>query len=128
MRTLHFDGRGHKILGYFEMIKYYAGRIASLAVLRRFSPTMYTCIPDVEIHVKKGQSDNLEVILVYPAETVHLTCQSTERRSAALRRLYKSGDLNWRRRDTAFEVIFYHAGCLIENISRERFSNPQGSE
>ena len=112
----HFDGWGHIILSYMDMIKRYARDYPSLAVLRRFSSYGYVVMPDVQIIVKKRQSDELEVLLAWPGESRRFCKKCNDRRISALRRLYKSGDLSWRRIDLGEEIMFSRPGRIVRNV------------
>ena len=117
----HFDGRGHIIGDYFEMERRFSGDTRSLSVLRHFAPFRYVCVPDVEIHVKKGQVEALEVVLVYPGEVKRLCKQMSSQALLALRRLYKSGDTSWRVAENDHEVVFRRKGQLMENKSSTNY-------
>ena len=113
--NLHFDGRGHRILSFFDMINRYRGDKKSTDVLRRLAPYRYVVVPDVEIIVKKGMLVAVEVKLIYPGETRTVTRHMNNRSLAALRRLYKSGDPAWRIYPLADGLMFSRRGCVIEN-------------
>lgn len=113
----HFDGRGHKTLGYFEMLQLYDHEHKSLAVLHRLPPHRYVCIPDVKIIIKKRGSEAFEVDLSYPRETIRLSKQWTSRRREALWRLIKSGDLSWKVWQDKDCIELFHLGRVIENKS-----------
>jgi hypothetical protein len=111
----HFDGRGHGILDFFEMVKRYSGDFRSLAVLRQFAPSRYVVVPDCEIHIKKDRSDQSYCLLSWGSADRRAEFNVTDRRRAALLRLYRSGDTKWKIREDCREVVFSRMGCIVEN-------------
>ena len=122
---IHFDGRGHRILDYLSMIERYRGDAASLAVLRNFAPYRYVVCPDVEIIVKNGPLVAVDVRLIYPGEIVTVCKNVSPQGLQALRRLYKSGDLAWRRMALDGGFAFCHRGRVIENKAATDYSSPR---
>jgi hypothetical protein len=72
-------------------------------------------MPDVKIVIKKGGSDQFEVVLSYPGEVRRLNFQWTQRRKEALWRLVRSGDLAWRVWQDGEYIELFHLGRVIEN-------------
>jgi hypothetical protein len=110
------------------MLSLYADRKPSLAVLRRFAPYKYLVIPDIELHVKKDPSDQSYLIKRYPGEIRRLEFKCNARAIEALRRLYKSGDLNWRIKRGEGETIFFHPGQVIRKVDAVDYSAPSVAE
>jgi len=115
MKSPHYDGWGHRILGYFDMLTRFGPDNPSRAILRRLQPYRYVVMPDVQIIVKKRSADELHVVLTWPCETRRLIFKCNDRRMEALRRLYRSGDLAWRRIDLGDEIMFSRPGVIIRN-------------
>lgn len=113
----HFDGRGHRTLGYMEMLERYRYDRRSVDVLRRFAPYRYLVIPDVEIIVKSGPMVALDLRFIYPGETISVCKNPNAIACDALRRLYRSGDTVWRVCKLSDGVMFSRRGCVIEDKS-----------
>jgi hypothetical protein len=118
----HFDGNGHVTLDFASMLELYADRRASLVILRCFPPYRYLVVPDIEIHVKRDPCDQSYVLHRYPGEVRKLDFKISEHGRVALRRLYKSGDLAWRRSVNSEEVIFSHPGQVIRKVDAVSYS------
>jgi hypothetical protein len=112
----HFDGNGHITLDFAHMLELYADRRASLVILRHFPPFRYLVVPDIEIHVKKDPSGQSYLVHRYPGEIRNLEIKLNKRALEALRRLFKSGDVQWRVRRTGDETVFVHPGQVIRKV------------
>ena len=124
MKNPHFDGNGHVTLSFDQMLSLYADRKPSLAILRQFAPYKYLVVPDVEIHVKKDPCGQSYMVKRYPGEVRRLDIKCNDHALQALRRLYKSGDLQWRIKRAEGETIFFHPGQVIRKVDAVDYSIP----
>lgn len=122
----HFDGWGHRTCDYFLLVDRFRGDHASMKVLRNFAPFRYVVLPDVEIRLQKGMEGLVEVVLFWPGESRRLCKKIDERAWLALRRLWMSGDLTWKRRKEGETFILSREGRVVENRAAVDYSGAAG--
>lgn len=122
MKNKHFDGNGHVTLAFDQMLRLYSDRKPSLVVLRLLAPYKYLVIPDIELHIKKDPMDQSYVLHRYPGEIRTLDIKLNKIAREALRRLYKSGDLNWRISRKPDETVFFRPGQVVRKIDAADYS------
>lgn len=111
----HFDGWGNPILGFAEMLAWYAGDGQSLSVIRRLPPFRYVVMPDVEIILDVDEPDRIEVRRIWPGGNVLKSHFVGKRVISVLRSLYSSPEAVWRHRRDGTKVIWKHSGRVIES-------------
>lgn len=124
----HFDGWGHVTLGYLELVKRFSRDYPSLAAIRQLAPYKYVIMPDVEINVKKGRSDELDVVLYWPGETRRFCKKCDERSLDALRRLARSQKSGWVYFALPGGARFFRRGRVIVNKAATVFQDMLSGE
>jgi len=113
MNKRHFDAWGHPILGYFEMLNYFANDSESLRVIRRLPSFRYVCLPTCHIVLEGREPLTMTIVNVWPGGHTRISRNVANTSLEALRRLYGRSEVTWRHYRAVSGVEFVHLGKVI---------------